>query len=107
MTGWRCREKIDGCGSVMDQREADLAIVVNRCWRLRAARRGDDRSPRRERQRVMVPSEEHRLEENRKDAEKCGRSAGSRQPLRPYPSPCGNAHMHVDLTSRCRYPEPR
>jgi hypothetical protein len=46
----------------------------------------------------MVPGEQHRLEKDRKDAEKCGFPRRS-PPNSADPKSCGHAHRHVNLPS--------
>jgi hypothetical protein len=72
-TGHRCREETDRGGAVMAERKADLAIVVGQDRRRGAGGRGGHQgcglAARRKRERVVVPTEQHRLEEDRKNAE--------------------------------------
>ena len=85
----------------MSEREADLAIGVGApgsfgtCCRGR--RQDGGRIPRREWNRVIVPSEQRRLQEDRKDAKE-RRSATRRRQLRlPDPIPRGEAQIHFNL----------
>jgi hypothetical protein len=91
----RC-EEIDRGSAVMAEREADRAIVVGQSRSFVAGgRQGGWRPPRGERKRVVVPGEQHRLEEHRKNAKKCGPAARPQQPRPIRPNPCGEARMHV------------
>jgi hypothetical protein len=82
----------------MAECEAKLAIVVRRYRQSIAVCRskgdGSRRASQSERVRVMVPGTEHRLEKDRKDAEKCGFPARS-PPSSADPKPYG----HVDFPS--------
>ncbi len=100
LDGRRRCEETDRGSAVMAEREADRAIVVDQSRSLVAGgRQGGWRPPRGERKRVVVPGEQHRLEEHRKNAEKCD-PAARRQPRPIRPNPCGEARMHFDAIPR-------
>ena len=74
-------DEVDGGGTVMAERKADLAIVVGQDGRRGAGWRQDGRrAARRKRERVMVPTEQRRLQEDRKNGEKPGSTARRRRP---------------------------
>jgi hypothetical protein len=83
----------------MGEREADLALVVSPPGGLLASRGGGrsdgGRTQRRERKRVVVPAEQHRLEEDCKDAEEYRPASWSRHLRLASPHLCGEAQMHV------------
>ena len=72
-TGRRCREEINRGSGVMAECKADLAIVVRQDRRRgagwRGGRQGGRRAARRKRKRVVMPTEQHRLQEDRENAE--------------------------------------
>jgi hypothetical protein len=75
----------------MAEREADLAIVVSPSGSFGSIRRGDRQESgcahRREWKRVVVPSEQHRLKEDRKNAEQRAPASRSRHPRLVRPDP--------------------
>ena len=77
----------------MGEREADLAIVAGPSGSVmagcRGGRRGRGRALRKDRQRVMVLGEQHRLKDNRKNAEQRRRAPQSRHPRLVHPERCG------------------
>ena len=81
--GHRCREKINRASGVMAERRTDLAIVVRQGRRRVAARRAGRqngrRAARRERERMVVPTEQRGLEKERKNAEKRSLTARRRR----------------------------
>jgi len=83
-TGRRRRDEIDRGDAVMAERKANLTIVDRHARRRMAGWGPDTRNgkgtPRRERERVMVPREERRLQEDRKDGEKRGATTRGRRP---------------------------
>jgi hypothetical protein len=85
----------------MGEREADLAIGVGPPGSFGASCRGrcqdGGRIPRREWKRVVVPSKQHRLQEDRKDAKEHPSAARHRQFPIALPIPRGEAQMHVSL----------
>ncbi len=92
MSGEVRRNKANGGGAVMGEREAYLAIAVGPSGSLVAGCRGGGQeggSASRKDQRMTVLSEQHRLKEHRKNAEQRGPTSGSLypRPVRPDP-PC-------------------
>ena len=83
----------------MTERKTDRTIVVDEDRRrvavLRAGREEGRRASRGKRRRVMMPTKEERLEEDRKSAEQRDPAARSRQPRSIGPNPRGRARMHV------------
>jgi hypothetical protein len=71
--GYGRYNEIDRGGAVMAEREADLAIVVRQDRRRgtgwRGGRQGGRRAARRKRKRVVMPTEQHRLQEDRENPE--------------------------------------
>ena len=84
---------------MMTERKTDRTIVVGEDRRrvavVRAGREDGRRAPRGKRRRVVVPTAEEPLEEDRKSAEQRDRAARSRQPRSIGPNPRGRARMHV------------
>lgn len=75
MSGRRCCDEIDRRCAVMAERKADLTVVVRENRRRLAghrARQDGGRAVRRERERMVVPTEQRGLEEDRKNADKGG-----------------------------------
>ena len=83
---------------MMSEREADLAIGVGPPGSFGAGsrrRHHDGRIPRREWERVVVPSKQHRLKEDRKNAKESGSAPRRRQLRLALPIPRGEAQKHV------------
>jgi hypothetical protein len=76
----------------MGEREADLAIVAGPSGRIstgcRGGRQERGRASRKDRQQVMVLSEQHRLKEYCKNAQQRGPASRSPQPLLVRPDLC-------------------
>jgi hypothetical protein len=93
------RYEIDRGGAVMTECKTDRTIVVGEDRRrvavVRAGREDGRRASRGKRWRVVVPTEEERLEEDRKSAKQRDPAARSRQPRSIGPNPRGRARMHV------------
>jgi hypothetical protein len=84
--GHRRRGEVDRGGAVMAERKADLAIVVDQSRHFLADGRQDGwRAPRRKRERVMVPSDQRRLQEDRKNTKQRGPAARRRRLADPIP----------------------
>lgn len=96
--GHRRCDEIDRRGAVMAERKADLAIVVDQSRNFVAGGRHDGwRGPRRERKRVVVPTEENSLQKDRKNAEYRGGVARRWQLRLAGPIPRGESQTHVGL----------
>ena len=98
-----CHKKIDRCGTVVAQREADLAIVISQTRGGREGRRyrhdcNGASGPYMKGNFVMMPSEQNSLEQDRE----CADERTSSTPCLPSgtePNPCGEARPHFDPMS--------
>jgi hypothetical protein len=83
----------------MSERETDLAIGVDPPGSVGASCRGrrqdGRRAPRRKWERVVVPSKQHRLQEDRKDAEERRSATRTRRPWFVLQDRCPYPQMHA------------
>ncbi len=102
MFRWVCHEEIDRYGTVVAEREADLAIVIGQRRHGRGGRSRDGRdSPSRaymKRSWVIMPGEQNSLEQDRECADERASSAPP-LPSATGPNPYGKAHPHLDPMS--------
>jgi hypothetical protein len=94
---WVCREEVDRYGTVMAEREADLAIVIGQCGGDRGGWRHQGRDdPSRLSMKgswVMMPAEQNSLEQDRECAAE--RASAPPLPSATEPNPYEEAHPHL------------
>jgi hypothetical protein len=102
-----CHEKLDRYGTVVAEREADLAIVIGQCRHDRGDRRDQGRDgpgrPYMKGSWVMMPGAQNGLEKDRKCADERTASAPFLSSA-TEPNPYGEAHPHFDPMCPRLYP---